>query len=200
MNPFPERSCPAPVLKILTQGLRALFSTAPWAALRLQPFAGQQVALHLAGFIIPLIIEDDGVLALASTADAGADLTIRIPLNALPLFRSDEAAALRLIHMEGNSGLAQEVGYLAKHFRPDLEELLSRVVGDIAAHRVAGAFRVGSAWALDTAQRFSAAFSEYATEEARWAASHTSLDQFSLDVSQLKDALERLERRVAGLS
>lgn len=200
MNPFSESACPAAILNILTEGLHALFSTAPWAALRLQPFAGQQVALHLAGFIIPLIIEEDGVLALAPTADGGADLTIRMPLNALPLFRSDEAAALRLIHMEGNSGLAQEVGYLAKHFRPDLEELLSRVVGDIAAHRVAGALRMGGAWALDTAQRFSAAFSEYATEEARWVASRTRLDQFSVDVTQLKEALERLEQRVAGLS
>jgi ubiquinone biosynthesis protein UbiJ len=197
---FSESPCPAPILNALTQGLRALFSTAPWAAQRLLAFAGQRVALHLAGFVIPLIIEDDGVLALAPTPDAAADLTIRIPLNALPLFGSDEAAALRLVHMEGNSGLAQEVGYLAKHFRPDLEELLSRVIGDIAAHRVAGALRVGGAWALDTAQRFSAAFSEYATEEARWVASRTRLDQFSFDVAQLKDALERLERRVAGLS
>ena len=55
--------------------------------------------------------------------------------------------------MRGNDKLAAEVLLLARHLRWDAEEALSRLIGDVAAHRVAGAGRALIAWHEDSARR-----------------------------------------------
>ena len=183
---------------LLSNGLRTLFSTAPWAAQRLQPFAGCHIVLDLGGLLMPFTIDAAGIPALATTRAERADLTIRIPMSALPLLLTNQPAALRQLHLEGNSALAAEVGFLAKNFRPDLEELLSRVVGDLMAHRMAQTARAGRRWAQDSLRRLSLSCSEYATEEARLVASRSSLQRFASEVERLAQDVQRLERRMAG--
>ncbi len=183
---------------LLSNGLRTLLSTAPWAAQRLQPFAGCQIVLDLGGLVVPFNIDAGGIPALSPARPEHADLSIRIPLGALPLLLTDQPAALRQLHLEGNSGLASEVGFLARNFRPDLEELLSRMVGDILAHRMAQTARAGGRWARDSLSRLSESFSEYATEEARLIASRSSLHRFASEVERLAQDVQRLERRMAG--
>ena len=183
---------------MLSNGLRTLLSTAPWAAQRLQPFAGCHIALELGGLLVPFVIDAEGIPALSPTRPERADLTIRMPLGALPLLLTDQTVALRQLHLEGNSGLAAEVGFLAKNFRPDLEELLSRVVGDVLAHRMAQTARVGGRWAQDSLRRLSESVSEYATEEARLVTSRSSLHHFASEVERLALDVQRLERRMAG--
>ncbi len=183
--------------KLLSDGLRHLMSTAPWAALRLKPFAGCEIALNLGEVMIPLTVDPDGFLVVSPMRPERADLSIQIPLNALPLLLTDQTAALRRFQLEGNSGLAAEIGFLAKNFRPDLEELLSRVVGDLLAHRVAQTVRSGQAWAQDSLRRLSESMAEYATEEARLIASHSSLHLFASEVERLAQDVQRLEQRMA---
>jgi ubiquinone biosynthesis protein UbiJ len=187
------------MLTAVSRALRALISTAPWAAERLRPFQGSTLLLEVGGVAIPLIIDAEGYPALSRARPERPDLTLRIPFQALPDLVTDKEAALRQLHLEGNSGLAHEVGFLARHFRPDLEELLSRFLGDIAAHRIAEATRAGRAWARDSLRRLAASGSEYVTEEARWVASRSSLNQFTDSVRQLNEAVNRLEERVARL-
>jgi ubiquinone biosynthesis protein UbiJ len=183
---------------MLSNGLRTLLSTAPWAAQRLQSFSGCQIALELGGLLVPFVIDAEGIPALSPVRPERADLTVRVPLGALPLLLTDQPAALRQLHLEGNSGLAAEVGFLAKNFRPDLEELLSRVVGDVLAHRMAQTARASGRWARDSLRRLSESCSEYATEEARLIASRSSLHRFASEVERLAQDVQRLERRMAG--
>ncbi len=207
------------LLERLEQALQQLFSTAPWAGARLQPFAGCTVQLDLSLFSMTFLITPTGIPrlltapgtsvnpldppgatpALGANPSASPDLLISLPPTALPLFLSDQAGALRQLHLQGNSGLAAEIGYLAKHFRPDLEELLSRVVGDTLAHRLGQALRQGRAWFGDSARRSLEAIVEYGTEEARWIPSRSGLQRFSSEVERLAQDVQRLERRLAGL-
>ncbi len=182
----------------LSEGLRTLFDTAPWAAQRLQHFSGSTIVLDLDAWRIPFGIGPQGHPELCETVPAQAQLTIRMPLSALPLFLTDETAALRQLHLEGNSALANEVGFLARNFRPDLEELLSRVVGDLLAHRMAKTAREARTWAKDSGRRLSDSLAEYITEEGRLVASRASLQRFAVDVSELDQAVRRLELRIAG--
>lgn len=182
----------------LSSGLRTLFSTAPWAAQRLRPFAGCHIVLDLGGLLVPFTIDAEGNPALSASRPERADLSMRIPMSALPLFLTDQPAALRQLHLEGNSGLAAEVGFLARNFRPDLEELSSRVVGDVLAHRMAQTAHAGGRWARDSLRRLAESFSEYATEEARLVASRSSLHRFASEVERLAQDVQRLERRMAG--
>ncbi|NDU91431.1 MAG: hypothetical protein G3I10_02240, partial [Ferrovum sp.] len=46
---------------LLSNGLRTLLSTAPWAAQRLQPFAGCHIMLDLGGLLVPFTIDAEAV-------------------------------------------------------------------------------------------------------------------------------------------
>ena len=52
-----------------------------------------------------------------------------------------EEHAMRAVDVQGNARLAAEVLVLVRHLRWDLEEDLSRLFGDVVAHRLAGAAR-----------------------------------------------------------
>ncbi len=181
----------------ISRCLRELFTTAPWAALRLQPYAGSTILLELDHLRIPFRINPEGYPELAEALAESPQLTIRMPLSALPLLLADPASNLRHLHLEGNTGLASEVGFLAKNFRPDFEELLSRIVGDMWAYRMAGAARKAHHWAQDSLRRLTDSLAEYATEEALLLASRSSLQQFAQDVDQLNRATLHLEQRIS---
>ena len=106
---------------------------------------------------------------------------------------------MRAIRVEGNAPLASEVLFLARHLRWDAEEELAKVVGDVAAHRLAGAARTVAAWHADAAQRVAEALVEYATEEKPLLVKRGELDESAAALARLRDALERMEKRVARL-
>jgi ubiquinone biosynthesis protein UbiJ len=111
------------------------------------------------------------------------------------LVRGEDHAA-RAVDVQGNSKLAAELLVLARHLRWDAEETLSGFVGDIAAHRIAGAVRAFAAWHLDAAQRLAAAFADYVTDEKELLARRPQLDALGESVAALRDAIARLDKRV----
>ncbi|EQD76894.1 hypothetical protein B1A_03203, partial [mine drainage metagenome] len=88
---------------------------------------------------------------------------------------------------------------LAKHFRPDLEELLSRVMGDRVAHRLGIFLKQGGAWARETLSRSQRMLQEYATEEIHLLPSRTQAQRFARQVHQLDEDLGHLEQRLGKL-
>ena len=112
-----------------------------------------------------------------------------------------EEHALRAVDVQGNARLAAEVLVLARHLRWDVEEDLSRVVGDVAAHRLAGAARAFAAWHVDAARRLAGALVDYATDEKRAArAARASSKRFAEPSARLRDALARLDKRIERLA
>ena len=57
----------------------------------------------------------------------------------------------------------------------------------------------GLAWQADAAGRVAAAFADYATEESRLLVARPEHASFAAEVARLRDALERLEKRIARL-
>jgi ubiquinone biosynthesis protein UbiJ len=90
--------------------------------------------------------------------------------------------------------------FLARHLRWDVEEDLAKVVGDVAAHRLAGLARDAVAWHADAAQRIAGSLIEYAMEEKKVLVSRPALEEFSMALARLRDAVERLEKRVERLA
>jgi len=110
-----------------------------------------------------------------------------------------EEHALRAIDVEGNGRLAAEVLVLARHLRWDMEENLSRVFGDVIAHRLAGAARAFAAWHVDAAQRLGGALVDYATDERPLLVRRSELDTLAEPLAQLRDAIARLDKRIESL-
>jgi ubiquinone biosynthesis protein UbiJ len=86
-----------------------------------------------------------------------------------------------------------------RHLRWDAEEDLSRLVGDVAAHRLAEAGRALAAWHLDAAQRLAVALADYASEEQRLLARRADLEALGESLARLRDAIARLDKRVERL-
>jgi len=101
--------------------------------------------------------------------------------------------------VSGNARLASEVLLLVRHLRWDAEEDLARLVGDVAAHRLAGAVRDLATWQTDAVRRLADSLVDYAVEERRMLVKRAELDSLAAEAAQLRDALERLEKRIARL-
>jgi ubiquinone biosynthesis protein UbiJ len=86
-----------------------------------------------------------------------------------------------------------------RHLRWDAEEDLSKVVGDVAAHRLVGFARGFAAWQADAARRLAESLRDYAVEEQRVLLSSAEFSHFSAEVAKVRDAVERLEKRVRRL-
>jgi ubiquinone biosynthesis protein UbiJ len=70
-----------------------------------------------------------------------------------------EERLLRAVDVAGNARLASEVMFLFRHLRWDAEEEAAKLIGDVAAHRLAGMARGVAAWHADAARRIARAWS-----------------------------------------
>jgi len=177
--------------------LNRLLDAEPWARLRLAPFAGETVELR-APLLPTLRLR---ILAGGTVEPGGAEpgLTMTLKPGLLAALARGEEHAMRSVDVEGDAKLAAEVLVLARHLRWDAEEDLSRLVGDVAAHRLADAGRAFAAWHLDAAQRLAAAVADYVTEEKQLLARRTDLAALGDSVARLRDAVARLDKRVERL-
>ena len=78
----------------------------------------------------------------------------------------------------------------------DLEEALSRGLGDVAAHRLVGAARDAASLGRDAGGRLLEGLVEYALEEKRLVVARAELDSLTEATRQLRERLERLEQRI----
>jgi ubiquinone biosynthesis accessory factor UbiJ len=193
-----EKATPAVAFCFL---LNRLLASEAWARARLAPFAGETVELRAP----PLptlrlrILEGGSVQAGDRDENDSPHLLMTLRPDLLVAFVRGEEHAMRSVDVEGDAKLAAEVLVLARHLRWDAEEDLSRLVGDVAAHRLAEAGRAFAAWHLDAAQRLAAAFADYVTEEKQLLARRAHLDALGASVARLRDAIARLDKRIERL-
>ena len=175
-----------------------ILRSAPLALERLRPHAGRTVAFRLGPLAVALTIQTTGEVASAA-AGAVRDLEVRLSPFLLPRLAAGEEAAFREIEMQGDAELAQEISFLVRNLSWDVEEDLSKAVGDIAAHRIASTAREMRRWGREASLRMAQGAAEYWTEESPLIASRVKLEGFARDVSDLRDAVERLEKRIERL-
>lgn len=179
--------------------LNRLLDREAWARERLAPFAGESVELAFPPLpALRVGIQPDGRIAPA-LREAEASLLVRLGPDAAAAFLRGEAHFLRAIEVSGNARLASEVLVLARHLRWDVEEDLSRVVGDVAAHRLVGMARDFVAWQRDAVARLADGAMEYAVEERRMLVSRGEFEAHAAEVAQLRDALARFTLRLQRL-
>lgn len=180
--------------------LARLLEREQWARERLAPFAGRHARFRLAP-LPDLVIEvlEAGFVGPGSDA-AEAAVTLTIPPAALPLVLLRREAAIGEVRIDGDTDFARAIEFLFRNLRWDVEEDLSGVVGDAAAHRLALTARALAAWQRDAALRFGANVAEYLKEEAGLLVHPHELERFAREVEAVRDAVERLEQRVARLA
>lgn len=131
------------------------------------------------------------------------DLSLSGPVFALIRFalRRDPTGGLpEAVTVSGDLGLAQRLRRLIRRYRFDFEEVLSRYLGDVAAHEVARHAVSAGDWARGAVESLSEDLAEYLVEESRMVAERRELARFADAVDALRDDVERLDARVAALS
>lgn len=188
-SPFPHPAAAA---------VNHVLRSAPLARERLARHAGRTVAFRIGPLAPAFTIQTTGEVTPA-LREAPRDLDVRISPFLLPRLMARDESAWRDVEMTGDMELAQEVSFIARNMSWDVEEDLSRIVGDIAAHRIVSGARAFDAWARDAALRTAQGASEYWTEESPLIASRVKVESFVRDVSELRDAVDRLEKRIERL-
>jgi ubiquinone biosynthesis accessory factor UbiJ len=168
---------------------------------------GKVLALHVTGLPLSVFFRSEGErmsidTASATGADAPAATLSGSPLALLRLAGPAPESAIRggSIQIQGDAEVAQAFSELLKQAQPDLEEELSRVIGDVAAHQVGNTARAMLDFGKRAVDTFTQNVAEYLQEEGRDLPTRTEADEFVADVDKLRDDVARLEARLANLS
>ena len=144
-----------------------------------------------------------GRLALLAGLDAPADaLIVGSPGALLQLLTGaprPQAAGAGGVQIKGDAEAAALYRELLTLAKPDLEEEMSRVIGDFPARRLAQLSRRTRTWLAQAGRSFGANVAEYLQEESRDLVNRTELEEFLQGTDDLREALDRLEARIKRL-
>ena len=172
----------------------------------------QELCTKLNGTTVAIRVKDTALAAyfsieedsIALSSALGSDPDVCISGSFLTLARmaaNSDASAIRdgSLEMTGDAETAQAFQELLAAAKPDLEEGISTIVGDAAAHSIGEVGRNVGRWASDARSTMGANIREYLQEESRDAPSRYEADQFAERVGVLRDDVERLAARVTRL-
>ena len=123
------------------------------------------------------------ILSLARLAGPGGENAIR-------------DGSLELL---GDAEVAQAFQKLLGYGKPDIEEELSGIIGDVAAHRLGEVARSVGRWGKEASGTFRQNITEYLQEERRDVPSRYEVNAFSRKVDELRDDVARAEARLNQL-
>ncbi|QNM96237.1 ubiquinone biosynthesis accessory factor UbiJ [Chitinimonas koreensis] len=158
--------------------------------------AGQAACLAVPPFRLAFAVTTDGLLCEPSEAPA---TTLLVYPSLLPRLALRDPAAEREIVVEGDGALAATVGRVLQALDWDAEADLARLIGDIAAHRLAQTARQTLGSPRVVARNLAESAVEYLQEEARLLATGPGVRHFLGEVDRLRDDAARLEKRLQRL-
>ena len=147
------------------------------------------------------VVHDD-MLSVESDLDAEPDVLLEGSLLTLARMAGESGeAAIRdgSLILSGDAERADRFQRLLMLAKPDLEEELSGVVGDVAAHRLGEMARGLRRWSRDARRTIGENIREYLQEESRDAPSRYEVDRFTAEVNTLRDDVARVEARLNRL-
>jgi ubiquinone biosynthesis protein UbiJ len=192
-----------PLLPLLEGGVNRALALDPESDAMLAPLAGKRVVLEIRG-VPGTEVEvqfDAGRVRLQPPGEAPGDVRLSgTPVALLALLRQGEGLPAGTgVSVEGDVGLLAALSRALGRLRPDWEEPLSRILGDELGHPLArGIERVGRG-VQRTVAALEADLAEFLREESGWLASSDRLREFADEVDAVRDAVERLEKRMQHL-
>ena len=147
---------------------------------------------------------DDEALVLKSESDREPDVVLTGSLLTLAKLAAPDSGRRGVVRsgeldISGDAHTAQAFQQLLQFARPDVEEELSRFIGDAAAFRVGELARGFREWGREARSTIGSNISEYLQEESRDVPSRYEVECFTRDVEALRDDVARLEARINQL-
>ncbi len=197
--PDPLEALLRPIAEVLN---RNIAETTPAREIATQ-LDGKTVAIRVRDTALAMyFVFDQDIVTLATEFDADPDVVITGSLVTLARMAGGAGAqAIRDgdIDLTGDAATAQRFQTLLDHAKPDVEEELSRVIGDVAAHQLAEFARGVGNWARGARSTTGDNIREYLQEERRDLPTRYEVEQFSQRVGKLRDDVERIAARLKRL-
>jgi len=175
-----------------------LLRGAGWAREELKRHAGKTARFEVAPLDSALTVLESGEVAPAAAGTVPA-VTLKLTPGLLLRLAARDEAAWKEIEVAGDTDFATAINHLARNLRWDVEEDLSRIFGDIAAHRMVETGRGFRRWGEQAAENLGRSAAEYWTEEQPLIASLHEVQEFNRAVDELRDDVARFEKRLEQL-
>jgi len=196
-------SVPLPLAQTALSALNHVLRQQEWARDRLRAHPGRTVRMIVASPLGPVStdarIADDGTLAAATVDAPTVTLTLTPSIDALfGALRDGPRGLTGALKVDGDVMLAAAVGEIAQHLRWDVEEDLSRVVGDRVAHRLGAAARGGARRVDDLRGRVETSLRQFLVEEDRQLVGREEMASLTDAIRSLESVVARLEARAGS--
>jgi ubiquinone biosynthesis accessory factor UbiJ len=159
---------------------------------------GRSLAIEV-GELARIHVASNGATLQITTGEREADATLAGgPLSLLALAGAAPESVVQrgAVTISGDAQLAQQFRELAKLLRPDLEEDLSYVLGDVPAHQLGRLARLGAGWTRKAATTTLTNLAEYLGHERQDLVPRNEGEQFLHGVDRVREDVERLEARL----
>jgi ubiquinone biosynthesis accessory factor UbiJ len=141
-----------------------------------------------------------GRLALLAGEDSQADAVISGSAPALlQMLRGAASQSRSSVQIRGDAEIANLYRELFAAARPDLEEELSRWVGDLPARHLSQLAKSVRTWARRARRTAGENISEYLQEEGRDLVTQSEMEEFLRGVDGVREGVDRIEARLKGL-
>lgn len=199
MEPLPNLAL-RPLELLINRGIRQS-STAQALAAALE---GKSLALRADGIPWPLQLAASGGQLRVSGGGGPESPSATLeggPLSLLALARGDAQARIRdgELRITGDTDVASQFRELLQMAGPDLEEELSKVLGDPLAHEVGSFVKALAQWGSRAARSVSRSAAEFITEERQVLPTRTEAEELYAQVDRLSADVDRAEARLARL-
>lgn len=183
--------------------LNALLEESTSARELLETMQDKSLGLCIVGPESELVLRVRGQ-SLRLAPDAANEATAVLcgtPLALLALLRAGRGARLEGsgVSFAGDAETLEEFVRVLELARPDFEEELARLTGDVIAHETVRVAQSGRAWVRHALDALMLNTAEYLQEESRDLPSRHEAEGFFRDVEQLRDRLERALARARHL-
>ncbi len=188
-------------LPFLPDLLNHLLADDPLLRRQLARHAGKTMLVETGLATIRLQVAADGLFQPlpASQQEELPNVTLFMRWTDLPMLLQDRSKAMSAVQIEGDADFASTLAKVAQGLRWDAEADLSRLVGDIPAHRLTGLAQQSLQAASASQRRLSAAIAEYLSEEQPVLTPVQMLPAFTEALNRLRDDTERMTKRVERL-
>lgn len=175
----------------------------PGARIRCAALQGQRLLVCVTGTGLQIGIESLGdTLALSRTPVGEFNVTVEgSPINLLALTGDNPERLLQSgqVTVRGDAEILQRYRALALLLQPDLEEELSRLVGDLPAHHIGRLARSLWSFGRRAASNTVRNAAEYLAHESHTLVPRAEAEAFMTDVDQLREAVDRAAARLRTL-
>lgn len=161
-----------------------------------------QVICESPAFSVCMVAADDG-FRLLHDPDGQAEVTLTGSSTALLRLAGNPAARSELfsrdISVAGDTVLAEHIAGIMEDLELDMEGLLARITGDVAAHELHRGVTGLLGWLRSSVDTLHLDLSEFIHEEARVVPGRSEQQQFFEEVDTLRMATDRVEARIRRL-